>query len=101
MSDEYNSGLLNDFGGGNVQWWHDYLRAEIEACNEFHHEIEEQLEAEVKHLRDALSHTRTVLTSNQPETLATWPGRRMTEAVAIIDKALKGDKPARSEEGIA
>ena len=45
--------------------------------------------AENKRLRDALSHTRKVLTSNQPETLATWPGRRMTEAVAIIDKALK------------
>jgi hypothetical protein len=27
--DEYDAGLLNDFGGGNVEWWQDYLRAEL------------------------------------------------------------------------
>lgn len=27
---DYDAGLLNDYGGGNVEWWHDYLRAEIE-----------------------------------------------------------------------
>jgi len=77
----------------------------LEDANELcqgHWEAEQQSAAmawlEVKRLRDALSHTRKVLTSNQPETLATWPGRRMTEAVAIIDKALKGDKPAQREE---
>jgi hypothetical protein len=32
---DYDAGLLNDFGGGNVDWWHDYLRAEIGRANEY------------------------------------------------------------------
>lgn len=32
---DYDAGLLNDFGGGNVEWWHDYLRSEIGRANEF------------------------------------------------------------------
>lgn len=31
---DYDAGYLNDFGGGNVEWWWDYLRAEIERANE-------------------------------------------------------------------
>ena len=27
--EEYDAGLLNDFGGGNVYWWWDYIRAEL------------------------------------------------------------------------
>ena len=23
----FDAGLLNDFGGGNVEWWHDYIRS--------------------------------------------------------------------------
>ena len=32
---DYDAGLLNDFGGGNVNWWQDYLRAEIGRANEY------------------------------------------------------------------
>lgn len=32
---DYDAGLLNDFGGGDVNWWHDYLRAEIGRANEY------------------------------------------------------------------
>lgn len=31
---DYDAGLLNDWGGGNVEWWQDYLRAEIGRANE-------------------------------------------------------------------
>ena len=31
---DYDAGLLNDWGGGNVHWWQDYLRAEIGRANE-------------------------------------------------------------------
>jgi hypothetical protein len=27
--EEYYAGLLNDYGGGNVEWWQDYIRAEL------------------------------------------------------------------------
>ena len=31
---DYDTGLLNDHGGGNVEWWQDYLRAEIDRAND-------------------------------------------------------------------
>ena len=32
---DYDAGLLNDFGGGDVGWWQDYLRAEIGRANDY------------------------------------------------------------------
>lgn len=34
--DAYDAGLLNDFGGGDVNWWQDYIRAELERAHEFY-----------------------------------------------------------------
>jgi hypothetical protein len=31
---DYDAGLLSDYGGGNVAWWMDYIRGELERCNE-------------------------------------------------------------------
>ena len=33
---QYDAGLLNDFGGGNVEWWQDYLRAELGRAHDFY-----------------------------------------------------------------
>lgn len=35
MFDDYDPGLINDHGGGNVSWWQGYIRAEIGRCNDF------------------------------------------------------------------
>jgi hypothetical protein len=35
MIDRYDSGLLSDFGG-DVNWWQDYLRAELDHAHEFY-----------------------------------------------------------------
>ena len=43
--DSYDAGLLNDYGGGDVNWWHDYIRAEINRANDFHIEQIATLEA--------------------------------------------------------
>lgn len=32
--EDYDAGLLNDYGGGNVGWWQDYIRNVLAACNE-------------------------------------------------------------------
>ena len=34
MSD-YDPGLLNDYGGGNVGWWRDYIRTVVNSANEW------------------------------------------------------------------
>lgn len=32
---DYDPGLLNDYGGGKVIWWMNYIRSEINSCNEY------------------------------------------------------------------
>jgi hypothetical protein len=32
---DYDAGLLNDFGGGDAEWWQDYIRAEIGRANDY------------------------------------------------------------------
>jgi hypothetical protein len=34
--DEYDAGLLGDFGGGNVEWWQDYIRSELGNAYDFY-----------------------------------------------------------------
>lgn len=34
--DCYDAGILNDFGGGNVEWWQDYIRAELGHAHDFY-----------------------------------------------------------------
>ena len=42
---DYDAGLLNDFGGGDVEWWQDYIRAEIGRANDYWREIHDQQNA--------------------------------------------------------
>jgi hypothetical protein len=32
---DYSPGLLPTYGGGNITWWHGYIRAEIENANDY------------------------------------------------------------------
>lgn len=34
----FDAGLLNDFGGGNVGWWHDYIRSLLGEADQFYRE---------------------------------------------------------------
>lgn len=34
--DAYDAGHLNDFGGGNIGWWQDYIRSELGAAHDFY-----------------------------------------------------------------
>jgi hypothetical protein len=33
--DDYDPGYLNGYGGGNVGWWMDYIRSEVNRCNDY------------------------------------------------------------------
>ena len=33
----YDAGLLSNYGGGDVEWWQDYIRAELILANYFYH----------------------------------------------------------------
>lgn len=36
--EQYDAGLLNDYGGGDVSWWHDYIRALLGDAHDFYAE---------------------------------------------------------------
>lgn len=44
--DTYDARLLNDYGGGDVGWWQDYLRAELGRAEEFYRDQHDRLMAE-------------------------------------------------------
>jgi len=35
LPSDYDIGLIGDYGGGNVEWWQDYLREEVARCNNY------------------------------------------------------------------
>lgn len=57
-SNDYDSGLLNDFGGGNIDWWFNYIRTEVNFCNEYWRGI---IEA---YLDDALEKEEYIMKDN-------------------------------------
>ena len=60
MSDieRYDAGLLGDYGGGNVGWWQDYIRVELNRAHEFYDSQIAVVEARCKELEKAL---RTII----------------------------------------
>jgi hypothetical protein len=44
----YDAGLLNDYGGGNVEWWQDYIRAELGRAEEFYEQQFDSLQSALK-----------------------------------------------------
>ena len=34
--DAYDAGQLNNYGGGDVSWWHDYIRSELDRAHDFY-----------------------------------------------------------------
>jgi len=32
---EYDIGIISDYGGGNVEWWQNYVREEVARCNDY------------------------------------------------------------------
>ncbi len=31
---DYDPGIINDYGGGMIDWWMSYIKTEIDKCNE-------------------------------------------------------------------
>lgn len=53
---DYDAGLLSDFGGGNVDWWHDQIRYQINCANthgqqQFEAALSSETTSEVDRLR--------------------------------------------------
>ncbi len=72
--DTYDAGFLNDYGGGDVGWWQDYLRAELGRAEEFYRNQHDRLmaekDAEIARLKlalgEILSYDRNFYDSGRP-----------------------------------
>ena len=72
--DTYDAGLLNDYGGGDVGLWQDYLRAELGRAEEFYRDQHDLLmaekDAEIARLKlalgEILSYDRNFYDSGRP-----------------------------------
>lgn len=62
----YDAGLLNDHGGGNVEWWQDYIRAQLGRAHDFYavqfHAREAAAKADAEMLAGALEQSQLGLT---------------------------------------
>jgi len=50
LSKRYDAGLLSDYGGGDVAWWQDYLRAELGRADDFYATTIDTQAAEIERL---------------------------------------------------
>lgn len=87
----YDACLLNDYGGGNVEWWQDYIRAELGRAHDFYqaqydHVVPELIDGinAVLGLLQLLSHRSDI--SDEVRRCLT-EGHRIDEARAAIAKA--------------
>ena len=90
VREEYDCGNLNDYGGGNVSWWQDYIRAEVGRANEFYastigslKEENERLKAEHKLLRERLNLERGIADDQHANIAALKARVAELEAVAV------------------
>ena len=90
---EYDAGLLNDWGGGNVAWWHDYPRYEIGRANEYWATHMQANESEITRLRAELAAWRSALAKVGPYYIPATnvSDEEAEEVYAAIDAARKGE----------
>lgn len=88
----YDAGLLNDYGGGKVEWWQDYIRSELSRAHDFYQSqcepaasqpsprvtegmvrLQEELAAEAVNIAERLSAIRSQIAAAQPPA-ASQPG---------------------------
>ena len=103
--DTYDAGLLGDGGGGDVGWWHDYIRAELERAHEFYASqitTPPALQARVEALEGALREAQSVLAMlvepgaiQQTTVINAYAAAKTAEAKARA--ALTGEKEGEAD----
>lgn len=86
----YDAGLLSDFGGGNVHWWQDYIRAELSRSHDFY-------AAEIIRLNQALDMVAAEREAWKFQ--ASKSDERRAEAVAMFADLLAALEPFSDIDG--
>jgi len=96
MFQPYDSGLLGSYGGGDVNWWHDYLRAEIGRCNDFHRNTCDKLSEIIAEKHDKITALEEDLRA--AEALAEAAASQLRAAVDAYEAAEAKVEKVRSKK---
>ena len=55
----YDAGLLNDYGGGNVEWWHNYIRNELQNSHDYYASIIENIINDINEIANPLEYIKS------------------------------------------
>jgi hypothetical protein len=77
----YDAGLLSDYGGGNVEWWQDYIRAELGRSEQFYQDWYQSIHPSLS-VDEAVSIKSITLEGEQPD-----PAGTITVTVQLSDGA--------------
>lgn len=86
MTDRYDAGLLNDFGGGNVDWWQDYTIAAPGRAHDFYSTALTDAEATIADLTAA----NAALAADNARM-----GKRVDEALGLLASLEKAASEGR------
>lgn len=106
--DAYDAGLLGDYGGGNVEWWQDYIRSELGRAHEFY---QSQVSASSAPAMTLLAEARTkligftaIITAGKSKEMAQQVVGEFNDLCARIDQELSkkyetklADKPEKTD----
>lgn len=81
--ERYDAGLLGDGGGGNVDWWWDYIRAELDRAHDHYALQIERLSAEREVMRAEIERADEVLGRAGPFYAASIEGARKIIRAAL------------------
>lgn len=89
--DAYDAGLLGDGGGGNVEWWQDYIRAELDRAHSFYNQ----------QLATRLASQQVPVGEVQQTAPSVETGAQDDSSVEAIHRAPTSVEPAAMDEAMA
>lgn len=84
----YDAGLLGDGGGGDVGWWQDYIRAELERAHEFYSDQHEALQRSNAEKDEALAYAESILTA----VISAGVGKALNRVRKVLSHSSEGGK---------
>lgn len=85
--DTYSAGMLSDFGGGDVGWWQDYVRAELGHAHDFYKSQAEAAQEAFEERIRVLKREKLELTRVYEER-----GRQIERLEVALTRATEGSK---------
>jgi hypothetical protein len=81
--EEYDAGLLNDYGGGDIDWWQDYIRAELGRAYEYY-----QSQLDIQHCEAGPEYCQQCLVEDRSKAFAAAIGYIQRNTPPLVYKEI-------------